>query len=182
MATAASEEKTSIKLIGKPMDKAEWSAAIDRLGGKGKAKIVLPKPLGEYSGKIIQVSETHIVQQNGKGIAVAHDITKLNFGDISKGTVSGNLTEIMGKDFDFKYDAEKGVGKHVTFNERRAEYVKEEAKKWAETNITKDVARKAFLKHIEDFSNHLAIPKERKAEKAVDMPAAKPERAPSPGR
>lgn len=176
MSTATANAKEGErKYIGKPMDKPEWSAAIQKLGGRGK--ILLPAPLAEYAGRVIQISETHIVQQVGPGLAVAHDLTKLS---IIEKPAAG--PELMGKDFDFKYGQDKGEGKLVTFNERRAEYVKEEAKKWAETNISQDASRKAFLKHIDNFSNHLAISKERKVDKAADMPAAKPERAPSPGR
>lgn len=65
--------------IGEPMPKAQWSEARDILGGK-QARIYLPKIHTDYAGKVIFVTDTHVVQQSSKSTAVAHELAKLQNG------------------------------------------------------------------------------------------------------
>ena len=162
------EQTQKAELIGSKMPKAEWETAIGLVGGK-QGHVYIPKQHGEYSGKIILVTDTHVVQQVGKNVAIAHDITKLdNTKEIAALADSGKL---QGKHFDFKYDDKGGQALAVSFNERRATEIKEKASEWAEKNITNVKSREAFLKHIDAMAKDMAKPSLPKVAKEAQGPS-----------
>ena len=93
-------------IIGSDLSVADKKTALSRLGGQG-ATLILPRSNSAYSGKIMQVSDTHIVQQTGKNAAVVHEIIKLSNGkDLLKLDDAGKL---QGKGFDFTYGDKTGA-------------------------------------------------------------------------
>ena len=92
--------------IGARMGNAEHAAALKKLGGAA-GRIDLPMANVAYSGKVIQVSDTHVVQQVSKHVAIAHDIKMLSNGkQLLKLAAAG---EVQGKTFDFRYDSTGGT-------------------------------------------------------------------------
>lgn len=61
--------------IGTPLPKSEWARARDLAGANGR--VFLPKVHTDYSGVVVQVTDTHIVQKTGRRSVVAHDAAKL---------------------------------------------------------------------------------------------------------
>jgi hypothetical protein len=60
----------------------------------------------EYTGKIIQYSDTHIVQKIDKNHAIAHDISKLSNGrELESLAGAGKL---QSKQFNFRYAENQG--------------------------------------------------------------------------
>ena len=93
--------------VGAKMTKAEYASALRKLGGAAVGRIGLPMANVDYSGKIIQVSDTHIVQQVSTHVAIAHDVGKLSDGmQLAKRIAAGDT---KGKAFDFRYDAAGGT-------------------------------------------------------------------------
>lgn len=90
--------------IGTKMSAEDWKVAVTLVGSE---QIALPKQNGEYTGKVILITDTHLVQLTGKNTAIAHDIRKLaNAKDIEQLADTGQL---QGKHFMLKYDQTKGV-------------------------------------------------------------------------
>jgi hypothetical protein len=101
-----SEPNPNAPCIGSKMTVSDYGSAITKIGGDGVGKIDCPKSGGAYCGKIIQVSDTHVVQQVGKNIAIAHDIKQL-----SNSTELLNLAsagKLKGKVFDINYNHAMG--------------------------------------------------------------------------
>jgi predicted ABC-type ATPase len=91
--------------IGSKMTEPEYKSVETKLGIKN-AVITLPQANTTYSGNVMQVSETHIVQRTGNNSAVAHSIEKLSNGkELLSLAASG---ELKGKSFDFVYRTEQG--------------------------------------------------------------------------
>jgi|GEM_PF-6650207 len=155
-------------LIGSKMPIAEWQEAIKLVGGKS-GHIYIPKQNGQYSGKIILVSDTHLVQQVGKNIAIAHEISKL--ANKSEIDAMADIGKLQNKNFDIKYNDKVGEALPISFNERRAGEVKEKAFEWAEKNISDTKSRDVFLKHIEAFAKKLAEPSFAKVAKDTAAPS-----------
>jgi cell filamentation protein len=98
--------KCELSAIGETMSAAEYGSALTKLGGKGIGKIDLPMPNSVHSGKIIQVSDTHIVQKVGKNSAVAHDISKLSNGlELLR---LANAGKLQATPFEFRYTEKQG--------------------------------------------------------------------------
>lgn len=96
-----SEPNPNAPCIGSKMTTSDYTSAMTKIGGDSLGKIDCPKSGGAYSGKIIQLSDTHVVQQVGKNIAIAHDIKQLsNSAELLNLAVAGKL---KGKLFDINY-------------------------------------------------------------------------------
>lgn len=92
--------------IGSKMNAPEYTTALNKLGGKDVGSIDLPRQNNTYNGKILQLSETHIVQQVSKNKAIAHDASKLANGKELLRVASAELKNTV---FDFKYNEKTGV-------------------------------------------------------------------------
>ncbi len=94
--------------IGQKMNALEFASALRKLGD-GAGTISLPLPHHHYAGKIIQFSDTHIVQKTGKQSAVAHDISKLaNGAELLR---QANADQLTSRWFEFHYAEKQGVAK-----------------------------------------------------------------------
>lgn len=158
--------------IGAMMPKSEWAQARDAVSDQGKTngRVYLPKVENEYQGKIVFLTDTHLVQQVGKNSAVTHDLSKLENGaDLAQQYDEkkiGPKTHIV-----VRYGAERGEGEVVPFTVQRANEVKKQGTEWAEKNITNERSRSTFVKHLEAFTADMA--------KGITFHQAKPaERAP----
>ena len=141
------------KAIGARISKDEWTKAAKRVGGDS-GRIYLPKANGEYAGKVLYVTDTHLIQQVGRNAAVAHDLTKLeNKNDLLKLEETGKLDKSTLK---VKYGENRGTAEVVPFNVQRANEVKKQAQEWAEKNLTNSKSRDSFTKHIENFTQDMA--------------------------
>jgi|GEM_PF-7022794 len=90
--------------IGTKMSATDWKDAVTLVGSE---QIALPKQNSEYAGKVILVTDTHLVQLTNKNSAIAHDLSQLaNAKDIEQLADTGQL---QGKHFMLKYDQAKGV-------------------------------------------------------------------------
>ena len=93
--------------IGARVNSAEYAAALKKLGGAAVGRVGLPMANVDYCGKIIQVSDTHVVQQVSKHVAIAHDIRVLSNGaQLVKQAAAGKM---QGKTFDFRYGSTGGT-------------------------------------------------------------------------
>ena len=107
------ENRPSLQTDGKTqcicatMNPSQYATALHKLGGEGVATIHLPRPNIAYIGKVIQFSDTHIVQKVGKHSGIAHDISKLtNAQELMRQASAGAL---QGKSFEFKYGDKLGT-------------------------------------------------------------------------
>lgn len=109
--------------IGSKMSAADWKEAVALVGSE---QIALPKQNDEYAGKVILVTDTHLVQLTGKNTAIAHDISKLaNAKDIEQLADTGQL---QGKHFMLKYDQVKGTAAALRITTPEPPQVKEDVK------------------------------------------------------
>jgi hypothetical protein len=133
-------------IIGQAMPKADWSQAKDLVGGQA-GKLYLPKIHTDYAGKIVMVTDTHIVQQVGKNTVMAHDLSRLeNSRELRELNAAGQL---QGKQLKVSYGAVMGKQEVMTFTQVRAAEVSKTAKEYAEANIKTPKAREDFLKHVD---------------------------------
>ena len=85
--------------VGRKMNASEYTTALQKLGREGLGRIELPTSSGQYSGKIIQASDTHIVQKIDKNLAIAHDVSNVSnarmiFDQVRAGTFKSNTYAI----------------------------------------------------------------------------------------
>lgn len=167
-----------VKNIGGLMPRPEWAEARDAVSSPGQTngKVFLPKANNEYAGKLVFMTDTHLVQQVGKNSAVTHELAKLENGkDLALAWDDkkvGPRTNIV-----IKYGEEKGVGEVIPFNVQRATEVKKQGIEWAQQNIANEKTRATFVKHLEGFTQDMAKPPAQQPARSAATPRA-PERAP----
>ncbi|WP_156516868.1 KfrB domain-containing protein [Delftia sp. GW456-R20] len=134
--------------VGSSMPVADWREAKDIAGaGTNSGRVYLPKSFTDYAGRIVMVTDTHIVQQASKNAVVAHDISRLENGaEITKLNASGDL---QGKVIKISYGLMDGKSEVLTFSQVRAGEILKDAQAYAEQAIKTPQARLVFLKHIE---------------------------------
>ena len=136
--------------IGTKMTASEYSTALQKLGGEGVGRIELPKEHCGYRGKIIQASDTHIVQKIDKNFAIAHDVTKIANGkEILALAEKGQLRNA---DMNVNYNEKVAVAKAVKFNVDDAKAVIANSNAWAAKNIASPESRAAFGKIVQDLA------------------------------
>lgn len=151
------EAQATIKYIGDRLPKPEWETARDMVSSPDrKGFVYLAKPDSQYAGKVLMMSDTHLVQQVGKNAAVAHDLSKLENGpelgnQFDEGVIKAGNTSIK-----VYYGQDHGKAEVISFNQQRAESVRTQAEKWANQNITNAKSREAFMKHVRSFAQDMA--------------------------
>lgn len=155
--------------MGVPMPMADWKQAKELAGGNS-GRVYLPKMLTEYAGKIVMVTNTHVVQQASKNTVIAHDLSKLeDRSEIVKLNAEGKL---QGKTLKVSYGSMDGKAEVLTFTQVRANDILKDATAYASQSIKTPQARAAFLKHIE------AMNAEKIAQsRTPNTPAQQPARA-----
>lgn len=155
--TMEKEAQDAIKYIGERLPKPDWETARNLVSSADrKGFVYLAKPNAQYAGKVLMMSETHLVQQVGKNSAVAHDLSVLENGpelerQFDNGEIKAGRTNIK-----VEYGQDRGKADIVTYNQQRAETVQTQAEKWAEQNITNSKSRETFLKHVRTFAQDMA--------------------------
>lgn len=173
------EAQNAIKYIGERLPKPDWEIARNLVGsGDRKGFIYLAKPNAQYAGKMLIMSNTHMVQQVGKNSAVAHDLAMLENGpelerQFDNGEIKAGRTNIK-----VEYGQDRGKADIITYSQQRAESVQTQAEKWAKQHITNSRSREIFLKHVRAFIEDMA----EGHEPAKTQPAKVkiPEKTPAP--
>ncbi|BBL36042.1 hypothetical protein Nstercoris_02321 (plasmid) [Nitrosomonas stercoris] len=180
--TMEKDAQEAIKYIGERLLKPDWEAARDLVSSnERKGFVYLAKPNAQYAGKIIMMSDTHLVQQVGKNSAVAHDLSKLENGAELTRQFDNNEIKIGRTNIKVEYNQDRGKANIVTYNQQRSEYVRKQAEKWAEQNITNSKSRAAFLKHVHAFTQDMAKgqepakPSQEQAKSPVKTPTQQPQ-------
>lgn len=169
------EAQAAIKYIGDRLPKPDWETARDMVSSPDrKGFVYLAKPNSQYAGKVLMMSDTHLVQQVGKNAAVAHDLSKLENGpelgnQFDEGVIKAGHTSIK-----VQYGQDRGKAEVLSYNQQRAESVRTQAEKWAEQHITNAKSREAFVKHVRAFAQDLA--KGQEPAKAQPQQAKAPEK------
>jgi hypothetical protein len=141
----ATENKDAV-LIGSKMEGSDFIKARASVGGS----LYQPKSDGQYSGKVVMWTDTHIVQKVGEKTGIIHDratLDKASQASLSKSIETGKIaTEIL------KVSYDSSQGKTQTFN-----YAQDQVNRTANNlnkaidNFTKKPAQKemlaAFVKH-----------------------------------
>jgi len=164
------ETQAAIQYIGDRLPKPDWETARDMVSSQDrKGFVYLAKPNSQYAGKVLMMSDTHLVQQVGKNAAIAHDLSKLENGtelgkQFDEGLIKTGHTSIK-----VQYGQDQGKADVLSYNQQRAESVRTQAEEWAEQHITNAQSREAFVKHVRAFAQDLA--KGQEAAKAQSQPA-----------
>lgn len=178
--TMEKEAQDAIKYIGERLPKPDWETARNLVSSADrKGFVYLAKPNAQYAGKVLMMSDTHLVQQVGKNSAVAHDLSILENGPelerkFDNGEIKAGRTNIK-----VEYSQDRGKADIVTYNQQRAEIVQIQAEKWAEQNITNSKSRETFLKHVRTFAQDMAKGQEP-AKTLPDKEAKAPEKTQAP--
>ena len=155
------EAQAAIQYIGERLPKADWEAARDMISSQDrKGFVYLAKPHSQYAGKILMMSDTHLVQQVGKNAAIAHDLSKLENGTELRKQFDEGLIKAGNTSIKVEYGQDQGKADVLSYNQQRAESVRMQAEKWAEQHITNAQNREAFVKHVRAFAQDLAKRKE----------------------
>lgn len=163
--------------IGSKMILSEHKTAVAKLGGEGVANIELPKQSCAYTGKIIQASDTHIIQQVSPTMAIAHDISKLsNSKELLSLAEQGKLRNANLK---ISYNDKQGEVKPITLNKEKVAETMAKAKIMADT-FARPQSRDAFLKHVEKYATTRQEQPNLQKIAAPVIKAAQP--TPQPGR
>lgn len=164
-------------IVGEPMPKPEWKQAKELAGSNGR--VYLPKTLTDYSGKIVMVTDTHIVQQAGKTSVVAHDVSKLdNRDELTRLNAEGKL---QNKVLKVTYGADVGRAEVLNFTQVRAAEVNESAKAYAVENIKSPQARDNFVKHVQKMMD-AEIARSQAPKAPAQQPVRQPQRTPERAR
>lgn len=173
------EAQDAIKYIGERLPKPDWETARDLVSSADrKGFVYLAKPNAQYAGKVLMMSDTHIVQQVGKNSAVAHDLAMLENGPelerkFDNGEITAGRTHVK-----VEYGQNRGKANVISYNQQRAESVQTQAEKWAEQHITNSKSRETFLKHVRAFAQDMA--KGQEPAKSQPDKAKTPERTQAP--
>lgn len=169
------EAQAAIKYIGERLPKPDWETARDMVSSQDKKGFVyLAKPDSQYTGKVLMMSDTHLVQQIGKNSAVAHDLSKLENGPELESQFDGGQIKAGHTSIKVEYGQDRGKADVLSYNQQRAESVRTQAEKWAEQHITNAKSREAFVKHVRAFAQDLA--KGHEPTKTQAQPAKAPEK------
>lgn len=133
--------------IGEPMPKAEWAQAKQLAGANGR--VYLPKMLTDYAGKVVMVTDTHVVQQASKNSVIAHDLQKLAGREELDPLIRDG--KLQGKQLNVAYGSNTGEAQVLSFSQVRANEVRATAERYAETALKTPQARETFLKHVEQM-------------------------------
>lgn len=148
------------KIIGEPLPPHEAENARKLVGEKiGR---VLPSRInGEYGGKALYMTETHLIQQVGKATVIAHDLSKLENGDqMGKLYDDGKLTNKVLK---IQYGEERGNAEILPYNMQRAAEIKKQATQMADKAMKNDLTRDpCFKKHVDRFTKDMVQPAQQK--------------------
>lgn len=159
--------------IGAPMPRAEWGQAKELAGANGR--VYLPKILTDYAGKVVMVTQTHVVQQASKNSVVAHDLAKLDKAEeLARMNADGQL---QGKVLKVAYGSLEGQTEVLTFTQVRAADVNQTARDYAQAHIQSPEARADFLKHVEQMMA-AEIQRGRTPASAAAQPARRAQREP----
>ncbi len=164
--------------IGSMMPRGEWEHARAEVSNPGQknGKVFLPKTMNDYSGRIIFMTDTHLVQRVGPNAAVIHDLSKLENGQ-ALAKAFDNKEIGPRSNLHVRYGREHGVGEIVPFNVHIAREMRINAIAWAENKIPNERTRSAFIKHHDAFTQDLI--KGYAPQQAKPAIAARaPERAP----
>ena len=151
------EAKAVIKYIGDRLPKPDWETARDMVSSPDrKGFVYLAKPNSQYTGKVLMMSDTHLVQQVGKNAAIAHDLSKIeNSTELEKQFDEG-LIKVGQTSIKVEYSQDQGKADVFSYNQQRAESVRMQAEKWAEQHITNAQNRGTFVNHVRAFVQDLA--------------------------
>lgn len=170
---APSEQLESIQLqgpakrIGTTMPKPDWIETIQLLKARdpdAPAKVYIPKAGAEYGGQLLMVTDTHVIQRIGKGIAVAHDLAKMtnresmavvNLDALDSGKVK------RGMEMHVAYGQDRGNARFFDVDPQHVKSVQRELSSWGEKNIADPRAREVYMKHVAAAA--LEAPKNRNA-------------------
>lgn len=134
--------------IGSKMILTEHQSALSKLGGAEVGHIELPKQMCAYTGKVIQVSDTHIVQQVNKNLAYAHDISKLTNGkELRSLAEEGKLRNVELK---IEYSEKQATALQSLVTKEKLQAMADKSKSFAQELPTQK-SRDAFTKQIDSF-------------------------------
>ncbi|RZT91166.1 hypothetical protein EV681_4519 [Advenella incenata] len=157
------------KTIGDLLPKPDFETAREAVMREGQGYVHLPKRNSDYTGRILLMTDSHLIQQVGYRTAIAHDLSKLDKGKEIGDRFDRN--EIKPKTtISIKYDNERGSTRLMNPEQARVERYSKDAEKWAEKNITNEQSRKLFLENIEKFKKDVS--REKGHEKAQERPPA----------
>jgi hypothetical protein len=174
---ALAKEVKDALIVGEPMPRAEWAQAKQLSGSNGR--VYLPKAHTDYAGKIVMVTDTHVVQQAGKSSVVAHDLSKLeNRQDLDKLNAEGKL---QNKVLKVSYGTSAARAEVLTFTQVRAAEVAKAAADYARESIKSPQARENFVKHVQKMMD-AEIARSQAPKAPAQQPARQPERTPERSR
>lgn len=153
--------------IGRRMSAVEYRAALAKIGAASPARIDLPEANKSYAGRIVQWSDTHIVQKIGAHHAVAHDVGALvNAQEILQIAARGNVTDVR-----IVYDDQRGSGASYLPSALQARELIDSAARWAARHIVSATSQAAFVERIAVLGRG---GQEQRDRYAPVMPAAPP--------
>jgi hypothetical protein len=136
--------------IGAKMNAPEYKSAIIKLGGDGIGRVELPKEHCTYKGKVIQCSDTHIVQKVDKNVGVAHDVTKMANG--KEILALAEKGKIRNTELSVNYNEKQAEAKLIHLSVDHFKTVIDNTNAWADKNIASPKSREAFANLIQDFA------------------------------
>jgi len=143
--------------IGTGLSNLDATRARAAVSDPGLANGVLSyaKPGQQYSGPVVFVTDTHMVQRVSRNAAVAHDL-----GRLRNGPEVGQAYEALKPDHAaprwlVRYDSDRGQAEVSPLKTAEAQEVKRLAQLWAERNISQPAARAEFGRRIDEFVSDL---------------------------
>lgn len=159
--------------IGMTMPKPDWMETIQLLKASDPgvpSKVYIPKAGQEYGGQLLMVTDTHAIQRIGKGVAVAHDLSKMSnrasiYADMDASRIR------RGMDMKVTYGQDAGSARFFTIDPAQAKTMQRDLAAWAEKNITNPRAREVYLKHVASATLETAKPRDTPLQRLVPTQA-----------
>ena len=160
--------------IGAKMSAVEYRTALVKIGATPHARIDLPEANASYAGRIVQWSDTHIVQRVGMHRAVAHDVGKLSNGrEMLQSATQGNTIGVR-----IVYDERAGRGAEQSFSTQQAREIIDAGTQWAARHIVSSASQAAFVEHLTAIGHARLARHERPAQVTPPAtPAPQPRKA-----
>lgn len=151
-------EKTEREpVLGERIAMADWTKARNAVSDPNKTngRVFQPRPDHDYTGKLMFITDTHLVMQVGGHTAVIHDLKLLDQGaELAKQYDEGKLRPRA--TISVRYGPERGEAEVIPFSKQMAEEVMAKGQHWAEQHITNARSRDTFMKHFGEFTAELS--------------------------
>lgn len=139
--------------VGARMQPTDWMRARAAVSqpGRSDGAVIQAQRGARYTGPVVMVTDTHLVQRVGKSTAVAHDLSALRNGAEIGQAYEGLKPGLAAPRLLVRYEGDRGQAEPQAFKAAELAELKRMAVAWAEKTIAEPKARTDFVERLTAF-------------------------------